>query len=223
MTQSIKLNVAADAEFSIHDLRVAYHASTASLPPPLAAELDHAAGWHEQRQREWLRGRAALRALIGNAYGIEPAAISIPASAGRPRCEQRPALRLALAHSAGSVLASVGRRAHGVDLERLDRPLHRPQALAARLFATATPRLADHELLRAFVRLEALAKAQDLPLAALLGRYAPTLLLESRVAGWALVELDLPAPWYGVVCVGRGSGRPAGSLPLPTEHTAHPG
>jgi 4'-phosphopantetheinyl transferase len=157
----------------------------ARLPSPLSAG-------------RWLAKRAALRRVLAAAVGAEPAGLSFSQTpSGKLLLELCPGVHFNLSHTGDAIAIAVADRQVGVDIERPDRRLVRPEGVADRLFGDPSQRLAwselaephrTTELLRRWTRAEALLKATGEGVAGGLAG------VEARLAarGYVVRELALP-------------------------------
>lgn len=73
----------------------------------------------EQRQREFLLGRAAARGLLADLLGCAPARVPLRRADDGAVEVRKTAWRVSIAHSDGRALAAAAQRPVGVDLERI--------------------------------------------------------------------------------------------------------
>ena len=176
----------------------------ASLAPAECQRLD-ALRQLADRER-FLRGRAALRLLLGAWLALPPAAVPIEASPhGKPHCPGGPAFNIS--HSGDLILLALHpSRPVGVDVEQarpdLDwRPIARRVLPAAeaetleRLAAGGESSAAADGFLRAWCRLEAGLKARGLGLAG----------LGEPSAGLTLWDVAVPAGYRAAVALAAAS------------------
>lgn len=190
-------------------------------------EQARAARFHFDRDREhFIVARAALRLILGECLGAEPATLRFSySSAGKPSLAPGSGRALAfnLSHSHELALVAVtGGRTVGVDVEHardlpeladIARRFFSPREAAALLARPAAEQPAD--FLRCWTRKEAYLKARGEGIVAGLDRFdvsflpgeAPALLRTlddpGEAARWTLLDLA-PAPGYAAAVAVRG-------------------
>lgn len=91
-----------------------------------------AAFLRDQPAKRWLASRWALRRVLGDYLGAEPAAVELEVGEhGKPQLAGEAWLEFNLSHSGGLVLIAVASRPVGIDIEAI-RPGRDVRALAAR-------------------------------------------------------------------------------------------
>ncbi|HET9591496.1 MAG TPA: 4'-phosphopantetheinyl transferase superfamily protein [Solirubrobacterales bacterium] len=99
---------------------------------PAAERRRYEAFLREQPAKRWLAARWALRRVLGDYLGAEPAAVELEVGEhGKPHLTGKTRLEFNLSHSEGLALIAVASRPVGVDVETI-RPRRNLRALAER-------------------------------------------------------------------------------------------
>ena len=152
----------------------------------------------EALRSRYIAGRSALRQILGNELGIEPAAVSIIRGArGRPRLRDHPTIDFNVSHTRGVALIGLAHRLRiGVDVERADREVNADALCRKFLAPTEQASLASLDLdarrrrfLRYWTCKEAMSKATGD------GLSAPFRRLEVRL-GETITLVAGPEPYF---------------------------
>lgn len=182
-------------------------------------------GTEALRQR-WMAGRGALRAVLGQTLGIDPADVAIiRGPRGRPALAGNAArIDFNVSHTRGVALVAIARQGTaalrvGVDIEHRDREVGADRL--ARKFLTAPeqatlselpPDLRRQRFLRYWTCKEAMSKATGdgliAPMRHLDVELAPTLRLRAGPPpylprDWSLACADVPPEWLATVALWR--------------------
>jgi 4'-phosphopantetheinyl transferase len=196
--------------------------------------------WESMQDEATRRARRsahiALRIVLERALGPEIRARPFARNAaGKPSLGDTGGFGFSLAHTAGFALIALGAEPIGVDIENM-RPVlmparRRPSIEAAAIALAAGAPLDEHDddarLLRAWVRLEAVAKAQGRGLAPLLERLRPDRaplppqegLAGALGNGVVAHDLSVPRGLFAAVALGAGRNPPALAV-LPVTRAA---
>jgi 4'-phosphopantetheinyl transferase len=209
-----------------------------------SAEIDRAVALSDGRlRREWLASHIALRLLIERAAGVDwRKRVFARTQRGKPSLEGAP-IDFSLSHAPGVAMIAISHNGGiGVDVER-PRRLRLDPARRERIEDAATaiagvelPRSGEDRTLQAWVRLEALAKADGCGMGRLLTRLGvigvppaardaplsiPADLLPPHRGGTAerlLIDVDLGSGFFAAVAVAGGQNpAPARWLPVRPE------
>ncbi len=138
----------------------------------------------------WLAARHLVRTLVGEALGVDPAAVEFtPGPHGKPAV---PGIEFNLSHAGPIAVVALAAAPVGVDVE-VPRRIANPAGVARRL--GVPPDTPPDALLRAWTRTEALVKATGEGASGGLAR------VEQRLgpAGWTVADLDLSPAAIGAV------------------------
>lgn len=178
-----------------------------ALPHPLRLTL---AETGKPAIRHRLLAQAWLRHLIATPLGVDASALLMDRTRhGKPFLPDHPGMYFSLSHSRGAALVAWSDLPIGVDLEAKDRQVGSPLAgriLHPREWAaySALPKAdQSHWLLRAWVRKEAVAKADGRGIAMGLASIdqCGAAVTTPPDRHWQLADLPLPPDWVGAMAL----------------------
>lgn len=159
--------------------------------PPTQEESARAARFKvAEKQREFLRSHAALRAILGTSdFAL--------ADAGKPYLPASPSVKFNLSHSGERALVAVALDVEvGVDVEQI-RPMPEWQGIAERFFppSEAAELAGESDFFRRWTRIEAVLKARGV------GLYGAGAEAEGE---WTVAPIDLGPDYSAAVAAPRG-------------------
>lgn len=189
----------ASNEIHVWDIDLDGAAADAAVLSP--GERERAARFRfDEHRARFVRGRAALRVILADYTGADPAEIAFEYSrSGKPALAGAKGLKFNTSHSAGRQMVAVAGREVGVDVERV-RSCFRFDDIVKRFLPPeeAAAVSSAETFFRVWTRREAFLKATGQGLTGLRNSIAPP---------WTVMDVDAGDGWAAAVAVEGGGCR----------------